>query len=78
MRLAVIFLLALSIHVLYAQDTAAKAPSFAEKLRPTLINIIGEKWTQKLIGEAPVVPDQGVAHTSTSKTLRRLSFDCGV
>ncbi len=62
MRLALIFVLALSIHILYAQDSSVhKTISFAEKMRPTLMNIVGEKWTVKLIGEAPVVKvDDGI------------------
>lgn len=56
MRLIVIFILALSLHLLQAQDSAhSKEISFAEKMRPTLMRIVGEKWTQKLIGSAPVV-----------------------
>lgn len=54
MRLALIFVLALSIHILHAQDsTNHKAISFAEKMRPTLMKIVGEKWTVKIIGSAP-------------------------
>ena len=52
MRLAVIFILALSIHMLNAQAQAPiKEQSFVEKMRPTLMKIIGEEWTVKLIGE---------------------------
>lgn len=56
MRLAFIFILALSLHLLQAQDiTTPKEPSFVEKMRPTLMKIVGIKWTEKLIGSAPVI-----------------------
>lgn len=56
MRLALIFALALSIHILHAQDAKEyKSVSFAEKMRPTLMRVVGEKWTVKLIGDAPEV-----------------------
>lgn len=51
LRLAVIFILALSIHILNAQAQAPlKEKSFVEQLRPTLMKIVGEEWTIKLIG----------------------------
>ena len=56
MGLSLIFILALSIHILGAQDSAAeKTVSFAEKIRPTLMKIFGEGWTTKLIGSTPEV-----------------------
>lgn len=55
MRLILIFVIALSINIMHAQDSAVhKKISFAEKMRPTLMKIVGENWTVKLIGEAPV------------------------
>jgi hypothetical protein len=54
LRLALIFVLALSLHILHAQDAAnQKTLSFAEKMRPTLMKVVGERWTMKLIGSAP-------------------------
>lgn len=56
MRLALIFVLAFSLHLLQAQDsTTPKAISFAEKMRPTLMKVVGERWTVKLIGSAPEI-----------------------
>jgi len=59
LRLAAIFILALSIH-LYAQDaqsqTAAQEKSLVEKLRPKLMEILGEEWTVKLIGADKSIP----------------------
>ncbi len=55
MRLAVIFVLALSIHMLNAQAQApTKEKSIVEKMRPTLMKIVGEEWTVKLIGAEDV------------------------
>ncbi|MBC7430018.1 MAG: hypothetical protein H7336_15495 [Bacteriovorax sp.] len=51
MRLAVIFVLALSIQILFANDQkSAPEQSFAEKMRPKMMKILGEVWTVKLIG----------------------------
>ncbi len=51
MRLAVIFTLALSIHLLSAQEQKVQEEkSFVEKMRPQLMKILGEEWTVKLIG----------------------------
>lgn len=62
MRLAIIFVLALSIHLLHAQDAATKAePSFAEKMRPHLMKILGEEWTVKIVGPAPVIEPPAMA-----------------
>lgn len=69
MRLAMIFVLALAIyhpiHLLHAQDAyGTKIPnelSFAEKMRPHLIQYLGDEWTVKLIGHAPVVIPQAFA-----------------
>jgi hypothetical protein len=56
-----IFVLALSIHILNAQDSnGPKAVSFAEKMRPTLMKVVGEKWTIKLIGEQASVAVVGI------------------
>lgn len=56
MRLALIFILALSIHHLHAEDPVKdQSLSFSEKMRPTLMKVVGEEWTVKLIGSAPVV-----------------------
>lgn len=54
MRLILLFALALSLNIIYAQETTQKKVSFAEKMRPTLMKVIGEEWTVKIIGEAPV------------------------
>jgi hypothetical protein len=63
LRLTIIFLLALSIHLLHAADTKESNQSVVEKMRPTLMKLIGENWTVKLIGSAPVetpAPDTGI------------------
>ena len=53
MRIVVIFVIALSLHVLHAQDSKeTKELSFAEKMRPSLMKYVGEEWTSKLIGKA--------------------------
>lgn len=69
MRLAVIFVLALSIHMLNAQAQAPlKEQSFVEKMRPTLMKIVGEEWTVKLIGAAaPVVSSTDVVMPAIPK-----------
>ena len=55
MRLISIFILALSLHVLNAEDSKnSQAISFVEKMRPTMMQYLGEHWTLKLIGNAPV------------------------
>ena len=46
-------MLALSIHVLNAQEVNKEPPSFMEKMRPTMLKILGEEWTIKIIGKAP-------------------------
>jgi hypothetical protein len=51
----VIFILAVSIHLLYAEDMKGQSnpnsePSLIEKIRPQLASILGEEWTTKLIG----------------------------
>lgn len=52
-----IFVLALSIHILYAQDhKAVEEKSFIEKMRPTLVSVIGQEWTVKLIGADKTAP----------------------
>lgn len=60
MRLAAIFILALSIHLAFAQEaksqTAAQEKSLVEKMRPQLMKILGEEWTVKLIGADKSVP----------------------
>ena len=56
LRLAVLFILALSIHLLYAQETNVKSQSFIEKMRPTLTKVLGVDITAKLIGSAVVEP----------------------
>lgn len=61
MRLAVIFVLALSIHILYAQEQkVVQEKSFVEKMRPTLMKVLGEEWTVKLIGADKVIPKDEV------------------
>jgi len=48
--------LALSIHILHAQDAEVlKSESIVEKIRPTLMNIFGEQWTVKILGAAPEI-----------------------
>lgn len=71
MRLAVIFVLALSLHLLHAQDSAnLQELSFAEKMRPTLTKIVGKRWTEKLIGRAPeAVVDNSVVLPALPKLL---------
>lgn len=66
MRLAAIFILALSIHFL-AQDaqsqsqSVVKEKSFVEKMRPQLMKFLGEEWTVKLIGEDQSTPKDEIA-----------------
>jgi hypothetical protein len=54
LRLAAIFILALSIHLAFAQEAksqiGAQEKSLVEKMRPQLMKILGEEWTIKLIG----------------------------
>ena len=54
MRLVTIFVLAVSIHLLYAQEVKGQAQqsekSFVEKLRPQLVKFLGSEWTTKLLG----------------------------
>jgi len=54
LRLILLFVLALSINIMHAQEVKRKPASFAEKMRPTLMKVLGEEWTVKLIGDAPV------------------------
>jgi hypothetical protein len=56
LRLAIIFVLALSIHLLHAQDNkeAQNEVSFVEKMRPHMTKIIGEEWTAKILGASKV------------------------
>lgn len=71
MRLAAIFLLALSLHLLHAEESSSqKELSFVEKLRPTLTKIVGVRWTAKLIGGAPeVIVDNSVVLPPLPKLL---------
>lgn len=72
MRLALIFILALSLHLLQAQDPVKeKSVSFVEKMRPTLMKIVGEEWTVKLIGDAPeIIVDDSVILPPLPKLLQ--------
>jgi hypothetical protein len=55
LRLISIFILALSLHLLHAEDSKSqKVIPFTEKMRPTIFGLFGESWTNKLIGPAPV------------------------
>jgi hypothetical protein len=55
LRIVIIFILALSIQIIYAAESAKKEISFVEKVRPTLVQWLGDETTIKLIGNAPVV-----------------------
>jgi hypothetical protein len=56
LRILTIFVLALSIHILNAQEgQPAKPQPFIEKIRPTLVKFLGSETTDKIIGAAPVV-----------------------
>lgn len=44
----------MSIHILHAQEAKNKELPFTEKLRPTMMKILGAEWTVKIIGAAPV------------------------
>jgi len=57
LRLTLIVVLAFSLHLLHAQDSSSnqKAIPFTEKIRTTLMKVVGEEWTIKLIGNAPEV-----------------------
>jgi hypothetical protein len=51
----VIFILAVTIHLIYSEDAkgqnSAQADiSFVEQMRPQLIKLLGVEWTQRLIG----------------------------
>ena len=48
--------MALSIHMVYAQETMKKEVPFTEKMRPHLQKYLGDEWTVKLIGPAPIPP----------------------
>lgn len=55
MRLLVIFVLAVTIHLVYSEDargqnSAHQEKSFVEKMRPHLKKFLGTEWTVKLIG----------------------------
>ncbi len=52
-------MLALSLHMLNAQESSTRSLSIMEKMRPTLLSLLGEKWTLKLIGEATTAPTPG-------------------
>lgn len=68
LRLAVIFTLALSIHLLYAQEQKVQEEkSFVEKVRPQLMKIIGEEWTVKIIGADKSLPKEEVAMPAIPK-----------
>lgn len=54
MRTLTIFILAVSIQILYATENSKKDLPFAEKIRPTLEKWIGEERTVMLLGKAPV------------------------
>lgn len=57
MRLTVIFVLALSIQMLFADDqNTPQEKSFVEKMRPKMMKILGEEWTVKLIGQDKSTP----------------------
>lgn len=55
MRTLTIFILAVSIHLIYAAEKNNKEVPFVEKMRPTLEKFIGVERTEMLIGKAPVV-----------------------
>lgn len=51
-----IFILAVTIHLIYSEDargqnSAQSEKSFVEQMRPHLLKFIGEEWTNKIIGE---------------------------
>lgn len=55
MRTILIFLLAVSIHIIEAQEVAdTKEVSFVEKIRPTLEKILGTSFTMRLIGKPEI------------------------
>ncbi len=56
MRLAIIFILALSIHLLHAQDNkeATSEVSFIEKMRPHIAKFLGAEWTTKILGASKI------------------------
>lgn len=57
LRLAVIFVLALSIQMLFADENRVpQEQSFVEKMRPKMMKILGEEWTAKLIGADKSIP----------------------
>lgn len=61
MRLVLIFVIALSIHMIQAQDSQnQQSVSFLEQLRSPLTKIIGEKWTMKIIGERTQPSEESV------------------
>lgn len=56
--------------MLHAEDSTGQTLSLVEKMRPTLLDIVGEKWTLKLIGKAPeVMVDNTVVFPALPKLL---------
>ncbi|MBC7712347.1 MAG: hypothetical protein H7177_03355 [Rhizobacter sp.] len=70
MRLAVIFVLALSIQILFANEqNSTQEKSFVEKMRPKMMKILGEEWTVKLIGADKIVNLNEVAMPALPKII---------
>lgn len=61
MRLGLIFVIALSIQLLFANEEKLKSEkSFIEKLRPQITKALGEKWAEKLIGKEDVSRSESI------------------
>ena len=71
MRLVVIIVFAFSLHVLNAQDSKnSPTLSFVEKMRPVMMEYLGDKLTIKLIGKPPAVQaDNNIVLPSLPKIL---------
>ncbi|NOT79028.1 MAG: hypothetical protein HOP07_08495 [Bacteriovoracaceae bacterium] len=72
MRLIIIFTLALSIHMLQAQDNnVVKEKSLIDQIRPSLTKLLGEKWANKIFG----ISETEVAPVFSMPVLPKISDD---
>lgn len=60
MKLAIIFVFLIISQTAFSQSTPSAEKSLIEEWRPTIVKILGESFTEKLLGKAPVVvkPDE--------------------
>ena len=70
MRLVLIFTLALTIHMLQAQDkNPPKEESFIEKIRPTVSRFLGEEISEKIFGKNPIKVDAEIQMPALPKII---------